>query len=122
MNAKIAQMGNQFNGTRLLPVKRGRKVVLLRVDDIDWVGVAHNYVTLRVGKQSHLLHGTLGSIALRLPPDKFVRISRSNIVQIDRIKELELFDSGHCLVTLHTGTKLILSRRYRAALRSRGLL
>jgi DNA-binding LytR/AlgR family response regulator len=51
-----------------------------------------------------------------------VRISRFNIVQIDRIKELELFDSGDCRLTLHTGTRLTLSRRYRANLRRRGLL
>ena len=59
---------------------------------------------------------------LRLPTDRFVRISRFYIVQIDRIKELELFDSGDCRVTLHTGTKLTLSRRYRANFKTRGLL
>jgi two-component system LytT family response regulator len=92
------------------------------MDDIDWVESAHNYVTLRVGKRSHLMRGTLDSIELRLPTDRFVRISRFCIVQIDRIKELELFDSGDCRVALHTGTKLTLSRRYRANFQKRGLL
>jgi two-component system LytT family response regulator len=97
-------------------------VVLLRVDDIDWIKSEHNYVSLRVGKQSHLLRGSLGSIELRLPTDKFVRISRFSIVQIDRIKEFELFPSGDCRVTLHNGTKLTLTRRYRANFHRRGLL
>jgi DNA-binding LytR/AlgR family response regulator len=114
--------GTQPAAAQLLPVKHDRKVVLLKVDDIDWVGSGHNYVTLRVGKRSHLLRGTLDEIAHRLPSDKFVRISRFSLVQVDRIKELELFDSGDYRVTLHTGTKLMLSRRYRADLRRRGLL
>jgi DNA-binding LytR/AlgR family response regulator len=114
--------GTQSMGARLLPVKHDRKVVLLNVDDIDWVGSGHNYVTLRVGKRSHQLRGTLDAIADQLPADRFVRISRFSLVQVDRIKELELFDSGDCRVTLHTGTKLLLSRRYRADFRRRGLL
>jgi two-component system LytT family response regulator len=105
-----------------LPVKSDRKVVLLKVDDIDWIESAHNYVTLRLGKRSHLMRGTLDSIELRLPTDRFVRISRFYIVQIDRIKEFELFDSGDCRVTLHTGTRLTLSRRYRVNFQKRGLL
>src|SRR5262249_9154005 len=111
-----------LTATNRLPVKSDRKVVLLNVDDIDCIESAHNYVTLRVGKRSHLMRGTLYSIELRLPTDKFVRISRFCIVQIDRIKEFELCASGDCRVTLHTGTKLTLSRRYRANFRSRGLL
>jgi DNA-binding LytR/AlgR family response regulator len=97
-------------------------VVLLKVEDIDCIESAHNYVILRVGKQSYLLRGTLDSIELRLPADKFVRISRFSIVQIDQIKEFELLPSGDRRLTLHTGTKLILSRRYRANFRRRGLL
>jgi hypothetical protein len=107
--------------TRLI-VKTGRKVVLLKLDDIGWIRAARNYVTLHVGARSHRVRGTLDSIQVRLPPDKFVRISRSNIVQVDRIKELELFVSGDCRVMLRDGTKLNLSRRYRANFRKLGLL
>ena len=114
--------GAPSNGFSLLPVRRNRRVVLIKVYYIDWIGSAHNYVTLHVGKQSHVLRGTLDAIALRLPSDKFVRISRFNLVQVDRIREYELLDSGDCRVTLHTGTKLMLSRRYRTNLRRRGLL
>jgi two-component system LytT family response regulator len=123
MHAKTTEInGAQSSAFSLLPVRRNRKVVLIKVDYIDWIGSAGNYVTLHVGKQSHLLRETLDSLVLRLPSHQFVRISRFNLVQVDRIKELELLNSGDCQVTLHTGIKLMLSRRYRANLRRRGLL
>ena len=123
MPAKTTEInGAQSNAFSLFPVRRNRRVILIKVDFIDWIGSAGNYVTLHVGQQSHLLRGTLDAIALRLPSHRFVRISRFNLVQVDRIKELELLDSGDCRVTLHTGTKLMLSRRYRPNLHRRGLL
>jgi DNA-binding LytR/AlgR family response regulator len=64
------------------------------VEDIDWIESGHNYVTLRIGRQSYKMRGTLHSIELKLPKDKFARLSRFNIVQIDRIKEFEPFASG----------------------------
>jgi LytTr DNA-binding domain len=105
-----------------LPVKSERKVILLKIDDIDWVQAGHNSVTLQVGKQAHRLRGTLESFQQKLPPDRFVRINRSNIVQIDRIKELDRRFSGDCRIELHDGTHLNLSRRYRARFHAMGLL
>jgi two-component system LytT family response regulator len=112
----------QYQTVDLLPVRYDRKVVFLKFDDIDWIQAADNYVTLQVGKQSHLLRGTLNSIELRLPADKFVRISRFRIVQIDRIKELDLLVSGDCRARLHDGSKMMVSRRYRSNFQKRGLL
>ena len=116
------QKRNRSKATDYLPVKSERKVVLLKVEDIDWVESTDNHVTLRVGKQSYLVRGTLDSIELRLPTNKFVRISRFNIVQIDRIKEFKPLPFGDCRVTLHSGSNLTLSRRYRGNLQKRGLL
>ena len=112
----------QHKTADLLPVRYDRKVVFLKLDDIDWIQAADNYVTLQVGKQSHLLRGTLNSIELRLPADRFVRISRFRIVQIDRIKELNLLISGDCRAKLHDGSKMTVSRRYRSNFQKRGLL
>jgi len=105
-----------------LPVKFHRRVTLLRYDDIDWIRAAHNYVSLHVGKNTHRLRGTLQSIESRLPEGRFIRISRSMIVQIARIRELELLVSGNCRVELHDGTSLTLSRRHRANLQKMGWL
>jgi DNA-binding LytR/AlgR family response regulator len=105
-----------------LPIKSSRKVVLLKVEDLDWLQSAHNHVILHAGKQAHRLRGTLDSFEQKLPQNKFVRISRSKIVHIARIKELELLVSRACRLKLHDGTSLTLSRRYRGNFEERGLL
>src|SRR5262249_9621146 len=99
-----------------------RKVVLLKTDDIDWIASAHNHIVLHVGQRTHLIRGSLNSIEARLPPDKFIRISRSKIVQIDRIKELDRLGSGDCFLSLIDGTRLLLSRRYRSLFQKMGLM
>jgi two-component system LytT family response regulator len=104
-----------------LAVKSAGHVVWVKLDDIDWIGSADNYAALHVGAKSHLLRETLGALEARLAPDKFVRISRSAIVNTQRIKELHrLFYGGYELV-LHDGTRLTASRRYRNKLKQLGL-
>jgi two-component system LytT family response regulator len=99
-----------------LAVKSGGRVVLVRVDDIDWVEAADNYVNLHVGTGSHLLRETMNSLEKRLPPERFVRIGRSTIVNLDRIKELQPLFHGEYAVILRDGTRVTLSRSYRAKL------
>ena len=104
-----------------LAVKSGGHVVWVKLEEIDWIGSADNYAELHVGAKSHLLRETLGALETRLPPEKFVRISRSAIVNAQRIKELHrLFYGGYELV-LHDGTRLTLSRRYRDKLQQLGV-
>jgi two-component system LytT family response regulator len=97
---------------RLL-VKCDGRVLLVKVEDIDYVEAADNYVNLRVGKESHMMRETMSSLEGRLPPEKFMRISRSNIVNVDRIQELQPMFHGEYVVVLKNGTKLTLSRSYR---------
>jgi two-component system LytT family response regulator len=104
-----------------LAVKSSGHIVFLKLTDIDWIGAAHNYVELHLGKESHLLRETLNAIEERLPADKFVRISRSAIVNIERIKELHPLFHGEYSVVLHNGTRVTLSRRYRDKLPQLGV-
>ena len=97
---------------RLLVKSEGR-VLLVKVDDIDFVEAADNYVSLRVGKDSHMMRETMNSLEGRLPPGKFMRISRSAIVNVERIQELQPMFHGEYIVILKTGAKLTLSRSYR---------
>ncbi|HEX7859603.1 MAG TPA: LytTR family DNA-binding domain-containing protein [Verrucomicrobiae bacterium] len=97
---------------RLL-VKGDGRVLLIKVEDIDYVEAADNYVNLRVGKDSHMMRETMASLEQRLPPDRFMRISRSNIVNVERIQELQPMFHGEYVVVLKNGTKLTLSRSYR---------
>src|SRR6266481_6889567 len=70
-----------------LVIKAAGRVVFLDVEEIDWVEAAANYVKLHVGRESHLLRESIGRISERLDPDRFVRVHRSTIVNVRRIKE-----------------------------------
>ena len=85
----------------------------LKTDEIDWIEAADNYVRLHVGTESHMLRETLGSIAARLDPAKFLRIHRSTVININRLKQLQPWFHGDYVAILEDGTKLNLSRTYR---------
>jgi two-component system LytT family response regulator len=97
---------------RLL-VKADGRVLLIKVEDIDFVEAADNYVNLKVGKESHMMRETMSSLETRLPADRFMRISRSAIVNVERIQELQPMFHGEYVVVLKNGAKLTLSRSYR---------
>jgi two-component system, LytTR family, response regulator len=101
--------------TRLV-VKSAGRIVFLRVEEIDWVEAADNYVRVHAGHKSHLMRETLQSLEGRLNPEKFLRIHRSTLVNLDRIRELQPVFHGDYLVKLNDGTELILSRNYREKL------
>ena len=102
-----------------LVVKSGGRLFFLRTDEIDWVEAAGNYVRLHVGNASHLLRETMNAIEGRLDPEKFFRIHRSRIVNMERIQELQPWLNGEYAVLLRTGTRLTLSRGYREKLQER---
>lgn len=99
-----------------LVIKVNGRVVFLDLDSIDWVEAAANYVRLNVGKESYLLRETLGGISERLDANKFVRIHRSTIVNVKKIRELVPVNSGEYVVILKNGKELSCSRGYRAEL------
>lgn len=99
-----------------LAVKTRGKVYILRVEDIDWIESAGNYVRLHCGPESHLYRDSLGDFESRLDPQRFVRIHRSNIVNIDRIVQLEPSFHREHVVLLRDGTRLTLTAPYRARL------
>jgi two-component system, LytTR family, response regulator len=102
-----------------LVVKSGGRLSFLRADEIDWVEAAGNYVRLHVGTTSYLLRETMNAIEGRLDPEKFFRIHRSRIVNMERIKELQPWLNGEYAVLLQTGTRLTLSRGCREKLQDR---
>jgi two-component system LytT family response regulator len=105
--------------TDRLVVKSGGRLFFLRTDEIDWVEAAGNYVRLHVGATSHLLRETMNAIEGRLDPEKFFRIHRSRIVNMERIQEMQPWLNGEYAVLLRTGTRLTLSRGYREKLQER---
>ena len=103
--------------TRLL-VRSGDRTQVLKIDDVDWVESADNYVRLHALGQAHFLRETLTHLRSRLDPARFVRIHRSAVVNVDRIRSLYPLFHGDQMVVLHDGTELPLSRRYRQELES----
>jgi two-component system LytT family response regulator len=93
-----------------LLVKDRDRVLLLRPHEIDWVEAEADYVRLHVGAESHLIRSTLTNMEERLAADGFVRIHRSRLVNLDRIKELRAFFHGESVVVLKTGAKLAASQ------------
>ena len=105
--------------TDRLVVKSGGRLFFLRTDEIDWIEASGNYVRLHVGSASHLLRETMNSIEGRLDPEKFFRIHRSRIVNMERIQEMQPWLNGEYAVVLRNGTRLTLSRGYREKLQER---
>lgn len=104
--------------TRLM-IKVSNRVVLLKVDEIDFIEADGNYAKLHVGSKSHLLREKMNDLEGRLDPAKFVRIHRSIIVNLDRIKELHPHFNGDYIVVLENGRQLRLSRTRREHLESK---
>ncbi|MGH9832026.1 MAG: LytR/AlgR family response regulator transcription factor [Blastocatellia bacterium] len=99
-----------------LVIKSAGRVFFLRAEEIDWIEAAANYVKLHVGKESHLLRETINGLAAKLDPDKFLRIHRSTIINLERVKELQPWFHGDYVVILQDGTQLTSSRNYREQL------
>jgi two-component system LytT family response regulator len=78
-----------------------------------------NYVRLQVGRDSHLMRETITGMEAKLDPDRFMRIHRSTIVNLDRVKEVHPWAKGEYVVIMRDGTRLIMSRRYRERLNER---
>lgn len=100
-----------------LLVKRDGRSIFVRVADIDWIESARNNVVLHVGAEKYVHHETTSGIEARLSPNRFLRIHRSTIVRIDRIKELVPWFNGDYRVTLKDGSELTLSESYRERLK-----
>jgi two-component system LytT family response regulator len=102
--------------TDRMPVKTNGRVMIVNVADIDWVEADGDYVSVHVGPKCWLLRETIAATEARLALSGFVRIHRSTLVNIYRVRELLPLSKGEFTVVLRDGTELKLSRNYRFAL------
>ncbi|MEO0616286.1 MAG: LytTR family DNA-binding domain-containing protein [Pseudomonadota bacterium] len=100
---------------RFVVKKLGREF-LVKVADIEWIESAGNYVNLHVAGKVYPLRGTMAAIAEQLAPRGFVRVHRQAIVNLERVREIHVFDSGDGTLTLDTEALVPISRRYRQSL------
>ena len=103
-------------GLERLMIKTQQRIYFIRTDEVDWIEAAGNYVRLHVGGKTHLLRQTMNALERQLDPNRFLRIHRSTIVNIDRVRDLHRMFNGEYEVRLYDGTTLTLSRGYRSQL------
>jgi two-component system LytT family response regulator len=101
-----------------LAVRSTGKTMFVDVDDIDWMEATENYVELHTARASPLLHVAMHTLEKSLDPEQFVRIHRSLIVNVRRIKELQPSSHGEYVVTLTNGVRLQSGRMYNARLKA----
>jgi two-component system LytT family response regulator len=91
-------------------VKNDDRVIVIKTADIDSIESAGNYIAVNAGKETHILRETLNALQTQLDPEKFLRISRSAIVNLDRVKELQPMFKGEHVIILQNGKQLMMSR------------
>lgn len=102
-----------------LVVRNLGQVLFLSISEIDWIEAANYYACLHLGNETHLLRRSLSDLERDLDPGKFCRIHRSVIVNLERVRGLELKDDGEYEVVLNSKVRLRLSRRFRKDLQHR---
>jgi len=111
VGALLAERGRY---ARRFLVKGRDRTLVVNAEDIDWIGAADYYVELHVGGQAHLLRETMNELAARLDPEKFFRVHRSAIINLERVREIHPLFRGDCDLVLEGGRRVRLSRTRRA--------
>jgi two-component system, LytTR family, response regulator len=111
--AMLADLKPEPKHLERLVIKAAGRVFFLRAVEIDWIESAGNYVRLHTGREAHLLRETMNTLETKLNPARFLRIHRSTIVNVERIKELQPLFRGEYVVVLHDRTQLTSGRAYR---------
>ena len=93
-------------------VRRSTEHFFIPVDQVEWIDAADNYLRLHVGSKTHFARGTMKQIEEELDPDHFIRIHRSAIVAVDRIRAIRSHESGGHVVELNDGVQLKTSRQF----------
>jgi two-component system LytT family response regulator len=105
-----------------IAVRNNGRVVFVKLEEIDWIEASDNYACLHCGRETHVIRETMSELEARLNPSSFLRVHRSAIVNLDRIKELQPWFRGDYRVILRDGTELTLTKNHREKLESRLLL
>ena len=114
----IATLSIPRRQLKRLAVRTAGKTLFVDIDDVDWIEAAENYVRLHVGRASHLVHVAMNTLEKSLDPETFLRIHRSILVNVGRIKELEPSVHGEYVVTLENDVRLRSGRTYHEKLKA----
>lgn len=115
--ALLKDIKNEPKYLKRLTVRSRGKTVFVAVDEIDYIEAEGNYLSVQTGKEAHLIRSAMHQFENRLDPEKFARIHRSTIINIDRVKEMHPLFNGDQSVIMKNGKELVLSRNYRDRLK-----
>jgi two-component system LytT family response regulator len=119
LRALLDEMRSPPRFRERLMVRGTGRVYLVAVERVDWIDSSGNYARLHIGKETHLLRETLSNLEQELDPERFCRIHRSTIVNLDRVVEMQPAGRGDQILILKDGTRLELSARHRESLERR---
>ena len=111
-----AAIGEEGGFARRFVVRRGDRVAIVRTEDVDWLEADGNYVRLHVRAETHRLRASLRALVARLDPARFVRIHKSTVVNVDRVREVQPWFGGDYVAILHDGRQLRVSRTFAPAM------
>ncbi|MEO1053138.1 MAG: LytTR family DNA-binding domain-containing protein [Bacteroidota bacterium] len=107
---EVSESADSGESVTKIPVKTGHRIRFVDVENIDWIEAADQYVKLHVGDQYHLLRESMNTLESKLSSKNFLRIHRSTIINIDRVKELQPYHKGDYVVILTNNKTLRMSR------------
>jgi two-component system LytT family response regulator len=113
LTALLADLKKDHSPARRLAIRNNGQILFLKAEEIEWIDASGNYVRLNAAGESHLLRETMAGVEAKLPSDRFVRIHRSTIVNVDAVRELLPKPHGDFVVVLTSGKRLAMSRGYR---------
>jgi two-component system LytT family response regulator len=113
----LASIGAERHYLDRLAIRTDGRIVFLRTEQIDWIEADDDHVRLHVGPKRFVHRDTLTRLEQRLSPSMFLRIHRSIIVNVERIREMQPWFQGDYVLILHDGTKLTSGRSFRERVR-----
>ena len=113
LEALLDELRTRSGYLKRIGVSSAGRISIVRVADVSWFEAAGNYIKLHVGEGEHLTRQTMKELQSRLDPEQFVRVHRSAIVNIDRVRELQPWFRGEQVLILDDGTRVTIGRRYR---------
>jgi two-component system LytT family response regulator len=114
----LTELKGEGKYLKRLTVKDRGKIIFVGINEIDFIEAQGNYLELDLGETKHLIRMRLHQLEAKLSPQEFVRIHRSTIVNIDRIKEMHPLFNGDQTIVMKSGKKLTMTRNYRDKLKA----
>jgi two-component system LytT family response regulator len=118
MLAVLDAIANPRRHLSRLAIRSGDRTVFLAIDEVEWIEAAQNYVCVHAGQAKHLLHVTMNTIENSIDPERFVRIHRSYIVNLEHVKRLWTLPHGQYILELASGQRLPSGRTYGEKIRA----